>query len=93
LVIGDITQNCADTIDTTTLSEIYGKKIVPLIAGSSSSDLRGRVGISFPYFSGDNMIPQHPWTSIGSYPASKSTSKRKKKRTCILLKSKLIICS
>ncbi|CAF4180601.1 unnamed protein product, partial [Rotaria magnacalcarata] len=28
----------------------------------------GRSDISFPYFSRDNMMPVHPWSSIGAYP-------------------------
>ena len=72
LIIGDITQDCTDVPDTTTLSEIWGSKIVPLVSSTSSAgDPGNRVGLSFPYFSGDNMVPHHPWTSIGSYPASK----------------------
>lgn len=72
IVIGDITRDCSDNRDTSTISEIYGLKAIPAVAATSSfGDPGGRTGISFPYFSGDNMIPMHPFTSIGSYPASK----------------------
>jgi hypothetical protein len=72
LIIGDITQDCTDLPDTTTLSEIWGSKVVPIVSATSSpGDPGGRSGLSFPYFSGDNMVPHHPWTSIGAYPASK----------------------
>ncbi len=67
MVIGDITQDCSDIPDATTLSAIYSTKAIPDVSASPG----GRTGISFPYFSGDNMVPRHPWTSVGSYPASK----------------------
>ena len=71
MVVGDITKDCTDLRDTSTLSETYGTQVVPLVSSTSSSaHLGNRVGISFPYFSGDNMIPRHPWTSVGAYPAS-----------------------
>ncbi|CAF3637436.1 unnamed protein product [Rotaria sp. Silwood1] len=70
IVIGAITPNdCNDIPDNTTLSEKYGATAKPLVsATSSSTDPGGRSGISFPYFSGDNMMPRHPWSGIGSYP-------------------------
>jgi hypothetical protein len=72
LIIGDITQDSTDLPDTTTLSEIYGTKIIPTVSSTSSAgNPGGRSGVSFPYFSGDNMVPRHPWASVGSYPASK----------------------
>ncbi len=72
LIIGDITQDCTDIQDTTTLSEIYGTKAIPTVSSTSSAgNAGGRSGVSFPYFSCNNMVPVHPWTSVGSYPASK----------------------
>lgn len=72
LIIGDISRDCSDVQDTTTLSETWGKKVIPHVSGTGVGGAPdGRVGISFPYFSGDNMIPKHPWTGIGTYPASK----------------------
>jgi hypothetical protein len=72
IVIGDITQDCSDVPDTTTLSEVYGFKVIPAVSSTSSpGDPGGRSGVSFPYFSGDNEIPFHPFTGIESYPASK----------------------
>lgn len=71
-MIGDITQNCADLPDLTTLSEVYGNKVIPVVSGTAvGNGPAGRVGISFPYFSADNRIPLHQWTGIGGYPASK----------------------
>jgi hypothetical protein len=57
IVIGDITQDCSDVPDTTTLSEVYGFKVIPAVSSTSSP--------------GDNEIPFHPFTGIESYPASK----------------------
>ena len=72
IVIGDTTQDCTDVPDNSTLSEKYGVKVIPRVYAASSDDApAGRAGISFPYFSGDNMLPQHPWSGIGTYPASK----------------------
>ncbi|CAF3592631.1 unnamed protein product [Rotaria sordida] len=70
IVAGAITQNdCSDTPDSTTLSEQYGSKAIPLVSATSSSgNSGGRTGITFPYFSRDNMMPSHPWTGIGAYP-------------------------
>ncbi|CAF0819146.1 unnamed protein product [Rotaria sp. Silwood1] len=70
IVAGAITPNdCSDVPDTTTLSEQFGSKAIPKVSATSSSgNPGGRTGISFPYFSRDNMIPRHPWTSIGAYP-------------------------
>ncbi|CAF2125989.1 unnamed protein product [Rotaria magnacalcarata] len=70
LVIGAITPNdCSDVPDTTTRSEQYGSKAIPIVSAiSSSGSPGGRSDISFPYFSRDNMMPVHPWSSIGAYP-------------------------
>ena len=72
-MIGAITPNdCSDVPDTTTVSAIYSTKAVPLVSATSGNgDPGGRSGISFPTFSLDNMMPRHPWTSIGAYPCSK----------------------
>ncbi|CAF4841974.1 unnamed protein product, partial [Rotaria socialis] len=52
-----------------TLSEKFGSTAVPRVSGTQSSgSSSGRTGISFPYFTGFNMIPMHPWSSIGNYP-------------------------
>jgi hypothetical protein len=52
---------------------MYGTKAIPAVSATSTAgvDPGGRLGISFPYFSGDNEIPFHPFTGIESYPASK----------------------
>lgn len=72
IIIGDITKDCTDVPDTTTVSEIFGLSCIPHVSGTATGNgPDGRVGISFPYFSGDNMVPRHPWSSVGSYPASK----------------------
>ncbi|CAF3397266.1 unnamed protein product, partial [Rotaria socialis] len=70
MVLGAITPNdCDDIPDTTTLSEKFGSTAVPRVSGTQSSgSSSGRTGISFPYFTGFNMIPMHPWSSIGNYP-------------------------
>ncbi|CAF2963963.1 unnamed protein product [Rotaria sp. Silwood2] len=70
IVAGAITPNdCSDVPDTTTLSEQYDLKAIPMVSATSSSgNPGGRSGISFPYFSPDNMMPRHPWTSVGAYP-------------------------
>jgi hypothetical protein len=73
IVIGAITPNdCSDVPDSTTVSAQYNGKAIPLVSQDSSADGPGsRVGISFPTFSLDNMMPRHPWTSIGAYPCGK----------------------
>ncbi|CAF2873113.1 unnamed protein product [Rotaria sp. Silwood2] len=70
LVIGAITPNdCNDVPDMTTLSEFYSSRAIPLVSATAHSEnLAGRAGITFPYFSGNNLIPAHPYTSIAVYP-------------------------
>jgi hypothetical protein len=73
LVIGAVTPNdCNDVRDATSVSAQYAKTAVPGVAPIDlNGEPSGRSGISFPYFSRDNMIPRHPWSSIGAYPCSK----------------------
>jgi hypothetical protein len=72
LIIGDITQDCTDLPDTTTLSAQYSLTAIPIVSATSSAgDPGGRSGVSFPYFSGNNLVPHHPWTCVSAYPASK----------------------
>ncbi|CAF0745209.1 unnamed protein product [Adineta steineri] len=70
LIIGAITPNdCSDIPDPNTISAINSPTAVPIVAGDSSQGNPGsRVGISFPQFSRDNMIPRHPYTGIDAYP-------------------------
>ena len=71
IVIGSITPNdCEDIVDATTTNTIYADKATPTVSATSSDgDAGGRSGIVFPFISGgDNMLPRHPWTSIGAYP-------------------------
>lgn len=72
-IAGAITQNdCSDTRDRTTINSKWNAKAIPGVADTDTSgEPLARVGIAFPYFSGDNMMPKHPYTSIGAYPASK----------------------
>ena len=79
LIIGDITNDCTDTNNMTTLSAQYSLPAIPLISATSvrSTSSGGRVGVSFPSFSGDNMVPRHPWTGVGRYPGSKSNEEQK----------------
>ena len=85
LIIGAITPNdCSDTPDPTTISAINSPTAVPRVSATSSSgNPGGRTGISFPYFSRDNMIPRHPYTSIGAYPCRKFL-RRKVGSTCMI---------
>lgn len=63
--------DCSDRRDLTTVSATFGVKAVPVVSNQGSDgDPVGRVGISFPYFSNDNLIPNHPFTSISAYPSS-----------------------
>ena len=73
MIIGAITPNdCSDIRDTTTVSAKNGLTAIPTVAAKASDgEPSARTGISFPYFSGDNMIPRHPYTSVGNYPCSK----------------------
>ena len=73
MVIGAITPNdCSDVRDTTSVSAINGPTAIPTVAArASNGEPSARTGISFPYFSGDNMIPRHPYASVGNYPCSK----------------------
>lgn len=73
LVIGSITPNdCSDTRDLTTVSAKYALTAIPgVVASGPNGEPRVRAGISFPTFSLDNMMPRHPYTGIGAYPASK----------------------
>lgn len=73
MIIGAITPNdCSDTPDPNTVSAVNSQTAIPRVSASSSDGSPGgRTGISFPYFSRDNMIPRHPYTSIGAYPCSK----------------------
>ncbi len=69
MVIGSITPNdCNDIPDTSTISITNCPKAFPTV---SAGNLGDRSGIVFPYFSGDNMMPRHPWTGIDAYPCSK----------------------
>ncbi len=69
MVIGSITPNdCNDIINTTTISIINSPTAIPTVSAGNFGD---RSGIVFPFFSGDNLIPHHPWTGIETYPCSK----------------------
>ena len=74
LIIGAITLNdCNDVRDTSTISALNGLTTIPVVAPQfANGEPSGRTGISFPYFSLDNMMPRHPYTGIGAYPASES---------------------
>jgi hypothetical protein len=52
---------------------MYAQTAIPTVSATSSDgDAGGRSGIVFPFISGgDNMMPYHPWTSIGAYPCGK----------------------
>lgn len=73
LIIGaSINNDCDDVRDKTTLSERMASSAMPGVAEKGSDgEPVGRTGISFPYVSGFNMIPTHPFTSVGAYPMSK----------------------
>ncbi len=72
LVIGAITPNdCGDTVDQTTVNILYSPKAVPIVSATSSDGYAGgRSGIVFPYMSGNNLMPFHPWSGIDAYPTS-----------------------
>jgi len=70
-IAGAITQNdCSDTRDLTTINSQWNTKAIPGVADTDTSgEPLARVGIAFPYFTGDNMMPKHAYASIGAYPA------------------------
>lgn len=72
-MIGSITPNdCNDILNTTSINIINSQKAIPTVSSTSSSGNPGdRSGIVFPFFTGDNMMPHHPWTNIGAYPCIK----------------------
>ncbi len=70
LAIGAITPNdCGDTVDQTPINILYSPKAVPIVSATSSDGYAGgRSGIVFPYMSGNNLMPFHPWSGIDAYP-------------------------
>lgn len=78
IIIGSITPNdCNDTLNATSINIINSQQAIPTVSSTSSSgNSGGRSGIVFPSFSGDNMMPRHPWTGIGAYPCSKFNTKQ-----------------
>lgn len=73
MVIGSITpDDCNDTPNKTTVNIVNSGKAVPTVSASSTSgDPGGRSGIVFPFFSGNNLMPRHPWSGISAYSCSK----------------------
>lgn len=73
MIIGSIIPNdCGDRIIQNSKNIEAAELAKPTVAfDPARSQIRGRVGIVFPTFSGKNQMPNRPWTGINAYPCRK----------------------